>query len=421
MESRILEVGGVVRDAAMGRESEDVDFIAVGFTRDELLDMGMKEVRVAGAPVFLDREGVVQDRAEGEEAAEVAMARKERDTGASSEDFEFVTEGVTLEEDLRRRDLTINAMARDPETGEVFDPLGGMEDLESQILRHVSEAFREDPVRVLRLARFAARFPDFDIAPETLEIAQETAPKINHEPVERVRDEMLKAMKQADEPRRFFDVLLEVGALPVTFPELDALVGVRAGPVEHHGERDVFEHSMMVLTEAHRQVGNDVPVLMSALVHDIGKGVTAHDDTPDHRRHVTEGQEVVEAMARRLKLTNALRKTMTTAVRQHMRFHEVANGMGDAKVVRLVRDLEDTSLGVEGMLELAVADDRGRIPRGKGHRDAFLERLEPARRAVDEVGGGDIIEQFDVDPTTEGEKIGNLLHQQQVRQFRELN
>jgi tRNA nucleotidyltransferase (CCA-adding enzyme) len=419
MRDGFFEVGGAVRDRLLGGNPEDIDFVAVGKTKEELLGMGMIQVRVGNAPVFLDKEGVVHPRAEDEEAAEIAMARAEIDTGESSEDFDFRVDGVALEEDLVRRDLTINAMAQDHETGKIIDPFGGQEDLEAGVLRHVSDAFSEDPVRVLRLARFASRFPEFEIAPETIEIATETAPKIVHEPVERVRDEMLKALKQAEEPRRFFDVLREVGALPVTFHEIDALVGIRAGPVEYHGERDVFEHSMMVLTEAHRQVGNDVTVLLGALVHDIGKAVTAHDDSPDHRHHVTEGEEIAEAMARRLHMSNEHRRIMTMTVRQHMRFHEVPN-MQDAKVLHLARDLGDTDLGVDGMLEVALADDRGRIPRGEGDRETFRERLDPALEALNEIDGGDIIEQFDVDPATEGEKIGHLLHQEQVRLFREV-
>lgn len=277
---RILLVGGAVRDSIRGIPSDDLDYVVVNATPQMMLDLGYTE---AGKdfPVFLHPE--TKD--------EHALARVERSTGKAYQDFDAEWQGVTLEDDLMRRDLTINAMAQDQETGEIVDIFGGKKDLENKVLRHVSEAFKEDPLRILRVARFASKMEGFTVAPETMSFMQEMVKDgmINHLTAERVWKEWHRAMK-SPEPHRFFEVLDETGALEVLFPVIHKMkvVPQRA---DYHAEGDVFTHTMMVLkeaTELTKDMDEDRRLLirMGALLHDVGK-----TETPHNLLYYTEGEK----------------------------------------------------------------------------------------------------------------------------------
>jgi tRNA nucleotidyltransferase (CCA-adding enzyme) len=304
---QVYLVGGAVRDGLLGLPVRERDWVVVGGTRAELLRLGYREVG-NDFPVFLHPE--TQE--------EYALARQERKTGPGYRGFEvqFGPE-VTLEQDLARRDLTINAIAQ-AEDGALIDPYGGRRDLEARVLRHVSEAFVEDPVRVLRVARFAARFArlGFQVAPETLELMRAIVARDELAALvpERVWQETEKALKES-RPGEFFSVLRACGALRPIFPELDALFGVPQPP-QWHPEIDTGVHTLMVLEQAVR-LDADPEVRFAALVHDLGKGTTPPAEWPRHHGHEERSVALIEAMAARLRVPTGYRDLAVIVARYH--------------------------------------------------------------------------------------------------------
>jgi tRNA nucleotidyltransferase (CCA-adding enzyme) len=305
---KIFRVGGSVRDEILGRPIVDRDYVVVGATPEEMIAQGFRPVG-RDFPVFIHPES-------GEE---YALARTERKSGRGYHGFTFhVAPEVTLEEDLSRRDLTINAMARDPE-GALIDPYGGERDLRARILRHVSPAFAEDPLRVLRVARFAARF-DFKIAPETeaLMRAISTSGEVTTLVSERVWEELSRALMEMH-PSRFFVVLRRCGALLQLLPEVDALFGVPQ-PLAHHPELDVGVHVLQALDYS-AAAGDALPVRYAVLTHDLGKGVTPCADWPRHIGHEQMGARLTEAMSERLRAPADCRELALLAARHHGSVH----------------------------------------------------------------------------------------------------
>ena len=304
---QVYLVGGAVRDRLLGLPVRERDWVVVGATPEELTDRGYRRVG-RDFPVFLHPAT----------HEEYALARLERKTGPGYRGFELdCAPHVTLEDDLRRRDLTINAMAED-EHGTLIDPLGGRADLERRCLRHSSEAFVEDPVRILRVARFAARFAGlgFSVAPETLALMQrmvaggEAAALVP----ERVWQETVRALA-GDSPQVYFAVLRAAQALAVVFPELDRLWGVPQPP-RWHPEVDTGVHVLLVLAAAARL--SPLPrVRFAALVHDLGKGETPPSEWPAHVGHEVRGERLVESLAERLRIPNDFRELALLAARHH--------------------------------------------------------------------------------------------------------
>ena len=405
-----FRVGGSVRDGVLGREPNDIDIVVVGHSVEDMKNAGFEQVVGEAFPVFLHPE--TKD--------EWALARLERSTGGGHTDFNIqAAPDVTLEEDLERRDLTINAMAKDPNTGDIIDPFGGLDDIENQTLRHVSEAFAEDPLRVLRVATFAARLPEFTVHPDTKELCKSLEGDLTELSPQRVHREMLKAFRKAHEPRRFFDVLHEIGVLETLFPELHALTEVPAGPEFAHKEGSSFEHTMMVLEEAHNIRPNDERLLLAALAHDLGKGVTDEDDLPNHPGHTKTGLNVVDEMTERLKMTNEHQKVMRDAVRHHMKMHSF-DEMNESTIIRFV-DAQETAgdkMEMGELIDLAVADSLGRVPSTEPDTDLIREKVDLARNAIDKVNGNFVMDKFDVDQS-EGLKIRDLIIQERTLKFRE--
>lgn len=305
-------VGGVVRDELLGLPVGERDWVVVGATAADLERRGFRSVG-RDFPVFLHPE--TQE--------EYALARTERKTAPGYRGFEVDSSPeVTLEQDLARRDLTINAMARDPETGELIDPRGGRADLKARILRHVSDAFVEDPVRVLRVARFAARFAPlgFKVAPETLELmrAMASSGEIDALVPERVWQETERALA-ASAPRAFFDVLRDADCLARIYPELDRLFGVPQ-PARWHPEIDTGLHTMMVLEQAAR-LSSDPVVRFAALTHDLGKGETPREHWPRHIGHEQRSVRLIDALCARLRAPNDYRDTARLVARWHGLVH----------------------------------------------------------------------------------------------------
>jgi tRNA nucleotidyltransferase (CCA-adding enzyme) len=304
---QVYLVGGAVRDALLGMPVKERDWVVVGGTRDQLLRLRYREVG-RDFPVFLHPDS----------HEEYALARLERKVAPGYRGFsvEFGPE-VTLEEDLGRRDLTINAIAQSAD-GALIDPFGGKRDLDARRLRHVSEAFVEDPVRVLRVARFAARFAPlgFEVAPETLALMRTMVERgeLAALVAERVWQESEKALREAA-AGEFFKVLRECGALKVIYPEIDALFGVPQ-PAEWHPEIDTGVHTLMVLEQA-ALLSADTTVRFAALVHDLGKGSTAPADWPSHRGHEERSVALIEALAARLRIPNDYRELALIVARYH--------------------------------------------------------------------------------------------------------
>jgi len=304
---QVYLVGGAVRDALLGLDVKERDWVVVGGTREELLRRSFREVG-RDFPVFLHPET----------HEEHALARLERKVSPGYRGFavEFGPD-VTLEEDLARRDLTINAMARAAD-GTLIDPFGGARDLDARVLRHVSPAFAEDPVRILRVARFAARFAPlgFQVAPETLALMRAMVERREVDALvpERVWQETEKALREP-QASEFFRVLRACGALQPIYPEIDALFGVPQ-PAQWHPEIDTGLHTLMVLDQA-ALLSPEPVVRFAALVHDLGKGTTPHDEWPSHRGHEERSVSLIEALGRRLRLPAEYRDLAVIVARYH--------------------------------------------------------------------------------------------------------
>ena len=306
-------VGGAVRDQLLGLEVKDRDWVVVGATPEQLIAEGFQQVG-ADFPVFLH-----PDTHE-----EYALARTERKKGLGYKGFEvnFAKE-VTLQDDLLRRDLTINAMALD-DNGNIIDPYNGRQDIESRMLRHVSPAFREDPLRVLRVARFAARFDHlgFDIAEETMALMTEMScsGELDTLVPERVWQEIQRSLTEKS-PWMFWQVLRRVKALDKLIPELDRLFGVPQTQ-KWHPEVDTGMHTMMVLKQA-TLMSDDPIVRFGALCHDLGKGTTPVDILPKHHGHEESGVGLIKTLAKRLKIPNAYHHLATKVARYHTHCHRI--------------------------------------------------------------------------------------------------
>jgi tRNA nucleotidyltransferase (CCA-adding enzyme) len=322
MTARFYVVGGAVRDALLGLPASDRDWVVVGATPDELLAQGYRSVG-KDFPVFIHPQT-------GEE---VALARTERKVGPGYHGFAFhAAPEVTLEEDLARRDLTINAIAQ-AEDGSLVDPWGGRRDLRSRVLRHVSAAFVEDPVRLLRLARLAARFPDFSVADETQALLRRMVDdgEVDALVPERVWQELARGL-MAQQPSRMFSVLRGCGALARLLPEVDRLWGVPQPP-EHHPEIDTGVHLMRVLDLA-AMLDAPLPVRWACLVHDLGKGSTPRDQWPRHLGHEARSARLGQALADRLRVPTDCRELADVVAREHGHVHASAS-LGAAALLRL--------------------------------------------------------------------------------------
>lgn len=323
---RVYVVGGAVRDELLGLPVQDRDHVVVGASPDEMVKLGYQPVG-KDFPVFLHP----QTR------EEYALARTERKSGHGYKGFRvFASPDVTLEEDLLRRDLTINAMARD-EQGNLIDPYSGRADLNAKFLRHVSPAFAEDPVRILRVARFAARFPGFHVAPETLELMRGMVEdgEVDHLVPERVWQELSRGL-MSSQPSRMFLVLRECGALVRLLPEIDRLFGVPQPPA-HHPEIDTGVHVMLVVDWAARQ-GHSLPVRFAALTHDLGKGVTPPDLWPKHHGHEARSVTLVKEVTQRLRVPADCRDLALLVARYHGDIHRAL----DLRPETVLKILEST-------------------------------------------------------------------------------
>lgn len=393
---KTYRVGGAVRDKLLGRPTQDNDWVVVGATPAEMEALGYKPVG-SGFPVFLHP--VTGD--------EYALARTERKDAPGYKGFSIhAAPDVSLDDDLRRRDLTINALAEDND-GNIIDPFGGRSDLERGILRHVSPAFAEDPLRVLRVARFAARFA-FEVAEETLELMKRIAAsgELGHLVPERVWTETERALAEP-QAFRYFDVLRACGALGRLFPELEALYGVPQ-PASYHPEIDTGIHTMMVLKQACALTA-DVRVRFAALLHDLGKGNTPREDWPSHRGHEERSVVLINALCDRYRVPNRYRELAVAVALYHPDCHRILE-MRPSSILRKLEELDAFRRPdrFEQYLVACEADARGR--KGFEERDypqaAFFRRAFCAAREVSSV---------DLDTgTLSGEQLGAAMRARRI-------
>ena len=359
-----------MRDKLLGLTPKEHDWVVVGASVAEMEALGYRMVG-KDFPVFLHPQ--THD--------EYALARTERKTAPGYHGFTvYADPDVTLEEDLIRRDLTVNAIAEAPD-GALIDPFGGQRDIEARMLRHVSPAFVEDPVRILRVARFAARFAHlgFRIADETMQLMREMveAGEVDALVAERVWAETERALR-SDTPARFFEVLRDCGALAVLFPEIDRLFGVPQ-PEKHHPEIDTGIHTLLVLTQAAR-LSPDPEVRFAALVHDLGKGITPKDEWPRHIAHEARGVKLVRALCKRLRVPNDYRDLALLVTEFHLHYHRAAELRPETLLKLLERsDALRRPQRFEQFILACEADSRGR----PGFEDQHFEQPDILRRVRD--------------------------------------
>jgi len=367
-------VGGAVRDRLLGLPVTDRDWVVVGATPKELLAAGYLPVG-RDFPVFLHPQT----------KEEVALARTERKTAPGYHGFAFhAAPDVTLEQDLSRRDLTINAMAQD-EAGRLIDPFGGARDLTARVLRHVSSAFGEDPVRILRLARFAARFADFSVADETLALARKMVDggDVDALVAERVWQELSRGLMEP-RPSRMFGVLRDCGALARLGPEVDRLWGVPQR-ADYHPEVDTGAHLMLVLDMA-AQFAAPLAVRFACLCHDLGKGTTPADEWPRHVGHEQRSVRLTHALCERWRVPTACRELAVAVAREHGNIHR-SGEFGAAALVRLLErcDAFRKPARFDEILFACECDARGRL----GFEDAAYPQRTRLLHVLDLAQGCD--------------------------------
>ena len=394
-------VGGAVRDSLLGLPVNDHDWVVVGATPQAMVEQGYLRVG-KDFPVFLHPNT----------REEHALARTERKTAPGYRGFAIHADpDVTLEQDLARRDLTINAMARD-ESGNLIDPFDGHRDLSQRVLRHVTGAFREDPVRILRVARFAARFSDFTLAPETLQLMREMVRdgEADHLVPERVWQELARGLMEPT-PSRMFEMLRECGALERILPEVDRLWGVPQR-ADYHPEVDTGVHLMMVLDMSAR-LQAPLTVRFACLTHDLGKGTTPAEILPKHIGHEERGARLLRKLARRLRVPNECSELGDVVAREHGNIHR-SGEFGAAALVRLLErcDAFRKPLRFDEALLACECDARGR---GGMQETPYPQRprLMAALAAAQEVATPAIAEEARA-AGAEGPKIGEMIHHARI-------
>ncbi len=403
---QIYMVGGAVRDKLLGRPVNDHDWVVVGATPQQMIDLGYLPVG-RDFPVFLHPET----------REEYALARTERKSGRGYRGFVVQSSpDVTLEDDLSRRDLTINAIASSADgssTEALLDPYGGARDLEQRVLRHVTDAFHDDPVRILRVARFAARFTDFSVAPETMELMRSMVAhgEADHLVAERVWQELARGLME-EQPSRMFEVLRACGALAVVLPEVDRLWGVPQR-AEYHPEVDTGVHLMMVLDMAARLLA-PLTVRFACLVHDLGKGTTPADMLPRHIGHEQRSARLLQGLCERLRVPTECRETADVVAREHGNIHR-SGDLGAAALVRLIERCDGIRKPARfGEILLACeCDARGRL----GFEEAPYPqrtRLRAALTAVQSVATNAIASRAAESGVT-GPKVGEMIHAARVQ------
>ena len=388
-------VGGAIRDKLLGIVNHDEDYCVTGLSFDEFREL-FPEAYVRGKdfPVFS-----IGNK-------EFAIARKERKIGIGHNSFDVeIDKKITIEEDLERRDITINAIAKEVLTDKIIDPFGGREDLKNNIIRAVSSHFVEDPLRVYRVSRFASQF-DFNVEDNTITMIKLLKDELSSLAVERVYNELSKALL-THKPSRFFDVLKDANVLDIHFKEIYDLIGAEQ-PIKYHPEGDSYNHTMIVLdkvADKTKSLGHErkLELRFSALVHDLGKGVTPKEEYPHHINHEERGVELVKNMGKRLKLPTRLIKCGVTSCLEHMR-GGIFDKMTFSKKVSFIERVNNTILGLDGLQIIVDADNMLE----NGDENQFAEL---GHEVINCTNGNKIMRQYGI---TEGKEVANKMHEIRV-------
>ena len=392
---KLFLVGGAVRDKLLGIENHDEDYCVTGISSDEFKKLFPEAiVRGKDFPVF-DIDG-----------KEFAIARKERKIGIGHNSFNVETDKkITIEEDLERRDITINAIAQNVLTGEIIDPFNGQKDIENRIIRAVGSHFKEDPLRVYRVARFASKF-DFKVDQKTIKMMTLLRDELSSLSAERVYIELKKALL-SDYPSNFFKILNDARVLDIHFKEIYDLIGAEQ-PAVYHPEGDAFNHTMIVLDKVTDQTMNfnddrKLEIRFAALVHDLGKGTTPKEEYPHHIGHEKRGAELVKNMESRLKLPGRLIKCGKTACLEHMRGGMFDN-MTAAKKVSFIEKNYSSILGLDGLQIIVNADNTSEDKSGNQFEKIGYE-------VMNSINGTEIMKRYKL---SEGKEIKNRMHEYRV-------
>lgn len=386
-------VGGAVRDLIMGKQSHDKDYCVVGISYEEFVNM-FPEAYIRGKdfPVF-DIKG-----------CEIALARTERKIGRGHKGFEIKTsKEITIEQDLARRDITINSMAMDLLTNEIIDPFGGKKDIENKVIKATTESFSEDPLRVYRVARFSAQL-EFSVENRTLELMNKLKNELHFISKERVFTEFRKAL-QTNKPSIFFDVLKKADVLEIHFKEIADLIGVEQ-PIKYHPEGDSYNHTMEVVDRASKMSSN-LEIRFSALVHDLGKGVTPKEMYPHHYGHDKKGIEIVSRFSNRIGVPNSWKKCGKTSAKEHMK-GGIFWQMTPSKQVDFLERVNKSILGLEG-LQIVVNADKKNINEKK-----FAELKKPI---LEEIDGNYIKQKYNI---KEGIELKEQLRLERIKRMSEI-
>lgn len=389
---KLYLVGGAVRDKLLEKEIHDKDYCVVGITAEEFKDLFPESIiRGKSFEVFeLDRK-------------EFAMARTEKKNGIGHKEFEITAnKEITIEQDLARRDITINSIAEDVLTGELIDPFNGKSDLENKIIRATTGKFKEDPLRVYRVARFATTL-QFEVEEETLKMMNSLKDELNTLSPERVFMEFSKALSK-QKPSIFFEVLKKANVLDVHFREIYDLIGALQ-PIEHHPEGDSFNHTMLVVDKAAEQTDN-LEIRFASLVHDLGKGITPKKEYPHHYGHEIKGVKLVVQFGNKLKVPTRWINSGKVACREHMR-GGIFYKMRPSKKVEFIERVAKSSIGLHG-LQIVVNSDK---LSSRNIDEGSIDFETIGSKCLEEINGKFIKRKYHI---IEGTEFGNKLHQERI-------
>lgn len=397
---RLYLVGGAVRDNLLGKTTHDEDYCVTGINSEKFQEI-FPEAHIRGkAFSVFDIEG-----------KEFALARTESKIGTGHKEFEIKADPkISIEQDLARRDITINAIAKDVLTGEIIDPFNGQEDLKNKVIRATTKYFKEDPLRVYRVARFAAQL-GFEVEPETIKQMQELKSELNTLSKERVFTEFSKAL-ETEKPSTFFNILRKANVLDIHFKEIKDLIGVEQ-PVKYHPEGDAYNHTMLVLDMSadltkNFETNRKLEIRFAALVHDLGKGLTPKEEYPHHYGHENTGGELVLKFGHKIKAPNNWIKCGKTACREHMR-GGIFYKMKPSTKVSFIERVEKSLLGLDGLQIVVISD------KTSGGREANKEEIDfetIGKQCLREINGEYIKNKYGLKP---GIEFGNKLHEERIK------
>lgn len=397
---KLYLVGGAVRDSLLGKETHDEDYCVIGLTFEKFQEI-FPEAHIRGkAFAVFDIEG-----------KEFALARTESKAGTGHKEFEIkVDPKITIEKDLVRRDITINAIAKDVLTGEIIDPFNGKQDLENKIIRATTQHFKEDPLRVYRVARLATQL-QFEVEPATIKQMNELKNELDTLSKERIFTELSKAL-EAEKPSIFFEVLRKAGVLDIHFKEIKDLIGAEQ-PVNYHPEGDAYNHTMLVLDMAADMTKNFEPdrkleIRFSALVHDLGKGLTPKEQYPHHYGHEDTGVELVTKFGNKINAPNNWIKCGKTSCKEHMR-GGIFYKMKPAKMVDFIERVDKTLLGLDGLQIVVISD---KTSGGRPVEEEYINFEGVGKKCLSQITGEYIKNKYGLEP---GIEFGNKLHEERIK------